>query len=608
MALINRVEIYYFRSIHRTRLGSLRRVNVFSGRNDAGKSNVLKALNLFFNYDTDWGRDFDFSQDFSRKRMQEVRSTVKGKQFVSVAVTFNRPKRYDGSLPETFRVKRTWYRDSDTPTQEDNLDTAQRHNQLPSTYETARRFLPQLLNRIHFEYVPAVKSRLYFDHLLSRLQRTLLDVPTEEDTVLANTADELAAHIQDKVGSLQDDFERATSIRSTIVPPGELAGLFQAFKVSTDAEPESLPLMLRGDGIQARYVASVLHYISSNSNDFFIWGFEEPENSLEYSHVIQLAEDFEKQYSSDAQIFVTTHSPAFTSLRADDTACFRVSKDEGASEVRQVWPEEEKVDERVRLNLEMGFMKIQEGLHEDYLAQQEQLKELQDARDRLLKEAEEQDRPFLLTEGRHDVQILQTAWTKRRDGDPPFRISAADPAVGENGGSGGAGTLSKMIETMLPDMGTFIALFDRDDKGIKRFEKLSNYFQRWEGNDDIKRHVNGAAFAMLLPVPQDRAEYAERRNLPLEYYFPNDILARTTNAGHGLEFETDQPVVLVGGERFSDVGEEQLEIPWEQLRRISGGKKVFAEDIVPSAERDDFRNFDLLFETVEAVIEASVVE
>lgn len=605
MALINRVEIYYFRSIHRTRLGSLRRINVFSGRNDAGKSNVLKALNLFFNYDTDWGRNFDFDQDFSRKRLQEVRTTTKSKQFVFVAITFNRPKRYSGSLPETFRVKRTWYRDSSTPVQEDNLKTAKRHGALPSSLKTAKRFLPQFLNRVHFEYVPAVKSRAYFDHLLSRLQRTLLDVPTEEDTGIANTADDLAKHIQDKIGSLQEDFERATSIKSRIVPPGELAGLFQAFKVSTDAEPESLPLMLRGDGIQARYVASVLHYISSNSNDFFIWGFEEPENSLEYNHVVELANDFEEHYSSDAQIFVTTHSPAFTSLRSDHTACFRVARSGGASEVRQVWPEEEKVDERVRLNLEMGFMKIQEDLHEDYLEKQEELEELREARQELQERAKEQERPFLLTEGKHDVQILETAWTKRRDTDPPFRVSEADPAEGEDGGSGGVGSLSQMIETILPEMGTFIAVFDRDKEGIARFKNLSSYFQRWQGHDDIKRHINGAAFAMLLPVPEDRSEYAARKNLPLEFYLPDEVLDETTEEGYGLEFERPPVHVRVGGEAVSGVGEDQLQLPWDKLRKIKDGKKVFAEEIVPEAPSDAFESFDELFDTVEQIIDST---
>lgn len=36
----------------------------FVGLNDAGKSNVLKALNLFFNGQTDYGVMFDFKKIF----------------------------------------------------------------------------------------------------------------------------------------------------------------------------------------------------------------------------------------------------------------------------------------------------------------------------------------------------------------------------------------------------------------------------------------------------------------------------------------------------------------------------------------------------------------
>ena len=40
-------------------------MNIFVGLNDAGKSNVIKALNLFFNNNTDYDTEFDFSKDFS---------------------------------------------------------------------------------------------------------------------------------------------------------------------------------------------------------------------------------------------------------------------------------------------------------------------------------------------------------------------------------------------------------------------------------------------------------------------------------------------------------------------------------------------------------------
>ena len=40
---IERIEIQYFRSIYRETISGLRSLNIFTGKNDVGRSNVLKA-------------------------------------------------------------------------------------------------------------------------------------------------------------------------------------------------------------------------------------------------------------------------------------------------------------------------------------------------------------------------------------------------------------------------------------------------------------------------------------------------------------------------------------------------------------------------------------
>lgn len=98
--LITSIEVRYLRSIHRLRIRQLGDLTVFSGANDVGKSNVLKALNLFFNNEVDWLASLDFYQDFSLRRLNEVRrESIKGKQFIRIDVVFARPSNYKGSLP-----------------------------------------------------------------------------------------------------------------------------------------------------------------------------------------------------------------------------------------------------------------------------------------------------------------------------------------------------------------------------------------------------------------------------------------------------------------------------------------------------------------------------
>ncbi len=94
--MIEKIEIQYFRSIYRTVITGVGDINVITGKNDVGKSNVLRALNLFFNnYIINQG-DYKFSQNYNLKRLEEVRKdTIKGKQFIQIKVTFIRGNQYE---------------------------------------------------------------------------------------------------------------------------------------------------------------------------------------------------------------------------------------------------------------------------------------------------------------------------------------------------------------------------------------------------------------------------------------------------------------------------------------------------------------------------------
>ena len=121
--MIEKIEIQYFRSIYRASITDVKRLNVFAGKNDVGKSNVLRALNLFFNNCVIEDGDFEFYQNYNLKRLEEVRKeSVKGKQFIQIKVTFRRGKQYEKSLPETFTVAKKWNRDDLQPQISDNID------------------------------------------------------------------------------------------------------------------------------------------------------------------------------------------------------------------------------------------------------------------------------------------------------------------------------------------------------------------------------------------------------------------------------------------------------------------------------------------------------
>lgn len=67
--IIKRVEIQYFRSIYNIVIKDFSNLNMLSGKNDVGKSNVLKALNLFFNNRIDSETEFVFAENFNLFRL-----------------------------------------------------------------------------------------------------------------------------------------------------------------------------------------------------------------------------------------------------------------------------------------------------------------------------------------------------------------------------------------------------------------------------------------------------------------------------------------------------------------------------------------------------------
>lgn len=561
---------------------------------------------MFFNNQTDWQRAIDFYKDFSYERLGKVRKeSIKGKQFVSIDIVFHRPTNYAGSLPQTFKVTRTWHRNTTLPSETHNLDAQENKNRLPGNLETAKRFLPQFLNKIHFEYVPAVKDRAYFEHLLSRLQKTLLDIPTSSDSNISRVAKDLADHIQNKIVNLSEDFARATQITSSVVPPTEFADLFQSFVVSTQSGDQTVPLALRGDGIQARYVSSVLQYISHNSPDFFIWGFEEPENSLEYSRTVDFANDFLENYSKDAQIFISTHSPAFTSFQAQNSTCYRVYKDKDISLITRIWPEDSDSQHKEALIEELGILKIQESLHKEFVTQNAKLKNAYSRARELETQIAEFNKPLLLVSDIFDKEILQNAWEKcypKRK--CPFMIREVDPSGGETGERiGGDAQLRQTIDSLLPVANQkAIALFDRDEPGIKEFESLSKNFVPHRSLTDVKRHRNGLAFAMLLIVPKGREKRAEIANLCIEFVFPQEALLMKTKDGKGLRFKFPElsAIMLNNNRRAGKELLAQVTLS-EDYQIIESGKRIFCEEIVPGLDAGYFSEFRRLFRQIRLV-------
>lgn len=444
MQIINKVEINYFRSVYSATLKENSDINILTGSNDAGKSNVLKALNIFFNNETEPHKEFDFLTDLNRDRELEARA-AKGRMTIWIKITFNNFLKWK-SLPDKFSIKRTWNRYDSSP-----VDTVD--EDIPAT--TLGRFLTKL----QFHYVPAIRSREIFSDLLADLHDTLMQ---DESAGLRNSSDALVTDLQKLTTQMSKSILTHVKLDSRIDLPESLQDLFRALNFLTKFGSHEIPLILRGDGIQSRHLPFILAYIAEKSNKYHIWGYEEPENSLELSKAFEMAADFKNQFSQNNQIFLTTHSPAFYDLSGDTVAKWHVeslTKDDFTSTALTPLTTTHDVDKT------MGLLSvITPRLKSVY----EQTQVLQQQLSLMTQTLSESTSPVVYVEGVTDVEILRRA-------KEVLGYSKLDLKFEKANGAGDITQFLKVSTRVKADDRILIGLFDADSRGRREYETFKKY-------------------------------------------------------------------------------------------------------------------------------------
>ena len=442
--MIEKIEIQYFRSIYRATITEVRDINILTGKNDVGKSNVLRALNLFFNNCIISEGDYNFSQNYNLKRLEEVRKdTIKGKQFIQIKITFARGNQYEKTLPEKFTVTKKWNRDDEFPQISDNIEILLKKSG-KAFNDRSKASLTRFLNNIKYVYVSAIKDKYIFDEMLERLQETVYTKKLSGDILLSDTMNILYENVSKTTQELSDEFKEATSVESMIATPNSVSELYKTLKIMTKMDEDTIRLEDRGDGIQVRYIPSILNYISTNASEKYIWGFEEPENSLEFNMARKMAEDFYNTYRNNSLIFLTTHSPAFVDIGYKEFGKgFRCYKENNMSKIVSF----EMADSLSPLAEELGYAYILRQQYEDYKRLVEKNNEMREAIERLEATLKISQKPILLTEGKTDAKILNVAWEKLFDYECPYDIKSCNllEEDSKENAVAGAGILNKIL-------------------------------------------------------------------------------------------------------------------------------------------------------------------
>lgn len=508
MKIIEQINIQYYRSIKDEKVKSVSELNIFSGKNDVGKSNVLKALDLFFNKN-----ETNFLEDFNKERLQEVRQdSVKGKQFIKIQITFLNPGNYS-TLPEKFTVSKSWDRLGyliGIP--KDNFDTLVRRNKFnPRSIDISRRTLTGFLNKIRYTYVPAIRDDRFFFYLLSLLQESLFDsTRSSSGGNFGETIKLFNTQIGEITNELKEDFQSVSGIESSLSFPTEIADLFQRLIIDTKSGEHDIPLKLRGDGIRLRYIPTIMNHIASNSKYFELWGFDEPENSCEYGLAKKLAENFSSNYLNHAQIFIASHSFNFITLNSDNISKYRVYKEDGDnnSKIIQITKANEK-----HIQEDIGMLLINEQLANLYRELELELELAEQAKSQL----SQIQKPYLIFEGKTDNELFKLAYKsiKGYDFENDYFINKHQESnVGGSIGSG-APSIGKFLRNHINKMPTdnlLIGVFDFDKEGVNQMKGLKGQYEKIDidgfTNCIVYKHKSHSNFyAISLVTPDFRSNF-----------------------------------------------------------------------------------------------------
>jgi hypothetical protein len=516
MLLIEGIEIGYFRSIYKLRLDKLTGLTVLFGRNDSGKSNVLRALNLFFNGNTNPGQPFAFDRDLCHARMAEAEGSPGARKFAYVKIELRTPSSWVNSLGESFWVKKSW---SITKQTEPNIESSIKESK-------KQQYLTRFLNKVRFHYIPAIKDRRIFEELLAQIYAV---VATQEEfrSSLASFSQELRMRTAD----LSEGLLAQLTLQSVIAPPTDLIELFRSLDFETQsAQGDSYSLTLqRGDGIQVRHIPAILAFLSDRSaEDYHVWGFEEPENSLELANAIAEAQTF-LTYSthSNKQIFLTSHSPAFFALDMDAVQRFFVGN--GARGDRKV----STVSAIGANNSALPGDLMGETPHlpviSQYLKEADtKIRQLSDYGAELERDLSSRDRSLLFLEGESDRTIIEAAWNRYVGSPMPFDIVAGQ-------GTKKMESLAvdgRVLNRLAPQRRIYV-LVDNDKEGR---ELLKN--RRLDGGRCWIPHNSNSTTWCRLPWTDEFQRVLGGLGIPkhawpgcLENIFSMDIRARALAAG-----------------------------------------------------------------------------
>lgn len=345
MNLITSIEVRGFRSIEDAVLDNMASLTTLVGRNNSGKSNLLRALSLFFSNEPEPGRALDFSMDHhtipKRKKRKEIIVEV-GFDLSEFTLKKELASQIATGLGTRFALRKKWYLSRQL---QPLLELKSRKEGETEWSDVNEDLVRSFIALVNFRYIP--NRTIPTETLATRRSDVTRAISKRVARTDTQAAQGLLVKIKDaaKAALLEVDRDVSASTEGiSQIEAGISESIADLISLSSFRARTALGTLVSDDAwgsdTQAMLMFSVLHAVDRDRSGLFgwrqatVWAVEEPESSLHHDLAVSLAKRFHDWSSAKQdrlQIVCTTHSEIFT-MGADQG--YEVTLSQGKTRVK----------------------------------------------------------------------------------------------------------------------------------------------------------------------------------------------------------------------------------------------------------------------------------
>jgi hypothetical protein len=495
---IKKVRIRGFRSIQDVEIDLQDNVNLFAGLNDHGKSNIFRAIHLFFRDQVEPGAILDYDRDVCRIRDKASKRIEIEIQFPSQLAHEKLLKsinRTQVQQTEVFAIRKVWtrqtggfalrtdlvfYRDSKKDkrvyTDSDYSGIGGEKVIRPKTIGLFRDELERLFRRFRIRYLPSSTTGKLFEEagLALEVKRYLFDSYSKEQQFkeLGKSIKNLRVQFDDLVktefgdkiaGQLAAVFPELQSANLQLPASDEELVFTRDLNVHRNGKPVGISAC--GSGLQSILILETLKFLDSNistrANDLspvVIWLIEEPEAFL-YEDLVRAVGKTLEEAAINFNVLATTHSRELVNS-VTGCASWVSLKNDGTS-----------IPKTFDLGTESGKFDFA-----SYAAEQfgKSWLEIQYEKTAAELKSKKQKAPIIFVEGESDEILVKKLFAVFPiKGGVDVRRAITNPSSNAQHVKESVVKMSSFI----PEQ-TIVGLFDNDHEGIKHYESLIEQIEK----------------------------------------------------------------------------------------------------------------------------------